>query len=205
MHFFRGGDGPHFSPPLPFRRARARAGQRRSPDPRGGRAVDLGAPARAMYVRAGAGVADMRARRRAQAHAPGRGRVRARWPPGARPPHRARTGAARLRMGGERECARTGDSNPGCNYPCIFSGEVICPISLLPSIFGGAERGACACWPARTGARRGVRGRTRWLARLHLRLSARPRIPLAATSPRFLPVCASLLAEFFNFLTDISV
>ena len=50
---------------------------------------------------------------------------------------------------------------------------------------------------------RGVRGRTRWLARP--RLSARPHTPLVATVPRFSPACAPLLAEFFNFLTDISV
>ena len=35
--------------------------------------------------------------------------VRAGW-------RRSRTGAGRLRMGGEEECAQTGDSNPGCNY-----------------------------------------------------------------------------------------
>ena len=28
----------------------------------------------------------------------------------------SRLGAAHLRMGGEEECARTGDTNPGCNY-----------------------------------------------------------------------------------------
>ena len=35
---------------------------------------------------------------------------------GACPGRRSLTGAARLRMGGEEESARTGDSNPGCNY-----------------------------------------------------------------------------------------
>ena len=39
-----------------------------------------------------------------------------RWPPGARPARRSRTGTARVRMGGEEESARMGDSNPGCNY-----------------------------------------------------------------------------------------
>ena len=56
--------------------------------------------------------------------------------------------------------------------------------------------------PVRAG-QRGVRGRTRWLARPGL--SARPHTPLVATVPRFSPACAPLLAEFFNFLTDISV
>ena len=46
----------------------------------------------------------------------GRGRVRARWPACLRLARRSRTRAARLRMGGEQEYARTGDSNPGCNY-----------------------------------------------------------------------------------------
>ena len=41
-------------------------------------------------------------------------------PMAASPPRKSRgsrTGAARLRMGREGECARTGDSNPRCNYP----------------------------------------------------------------------------------------
>ena len=38
------------------------------------------------------------------------------WPAGTRPAQRSRTGTARLRMGGEEESARTGDSNPGWNY-----------------------------------------------------------------------------------------
>ena len=37
------------------------------------------------------------------------------------------------------------------------------------------------------------------------RLSARPCTPLVATAPRFSPVYAPLLVEFFHFLTDISV
>ena len=106
----------------------------------------------------------------AQAHGLGRGHVRAHWPEGPRPclvrghwlacpgprpgsrlcPARGtRTGEARLRMGGEGKCAQTGDSNAGCNYPVRgyspsmhFSGEVTCPVILLPSIFGGPERGA---------------------------------------------------------------
>ena len=39
-----------------------------------------------------------------------------RWPVGACPARRLQTGVARLRMGGEEESARMGDSNPGCNY-----------------------------------------------------------------------------------------
>ena len=39
-----------------------------------------------------------------------------RWPAGARPARQSQTGAASLRMGGEEESARTGDSNPVCNY-----------------------------------------------------------------------------------------
>ena len=79
----------------------------------------------------------------------------------------SRMGAARLRMGGEEECTQTGDSNPGCkgyspSMHFFWGGDM--PIILLPSIFGGAERGARACWPARVGARLGGSGRTRWLA-----------------------------------------
>ena len=46
MHYFWRGDMTHFSSPLPFQRAPVGAGQRRSPDPRGGRAVDLSRPER---------------------------------------------------------------------------------------------------------------------------------------------------------------
>ena len=79
----------------------------------------------AAYVRAAGralvpamGVAVVRSGWRAQARAQGRSRIRGRWPVGPRPcPARgSRTGAARLRMGGEEESTRTGDSNPGCNY-----------------------------------------------------------------------------------------
>ena len=51
--------------------------------------------------------------RRAQARSRGHGRVRASWLAG---PRRSRKGAARLRMGGEEECAPMRNSNPGCNY-----------------------------------------------------------------------------------------
>ena len=102
MHFFWGGDMPRYSPPLHFRRGRVGSW------PRTCVVADAPVP--------GTGVADVRAGRRVQARALGRGRICARWPAGARPPRWARTGAARLRMVGEEECARTGVSNPGCNY-----------------------------------------------------------------------------------------
>ena len=131
-----------------------------------------------------------------------------RSPMGARPARRSRTGATRLRMGGEEESARTGDSNPGCNYlvrgysPSMhfFCGADM-PHYSPPSLSGGAERGARACWPAGEGAWLGGRGRACWL----VCPGPRPRTRLAATAPRFSPVCAPLLAEFFSFLTDISV
>ena len=123
MHFFWGGDMPHYSPPLPFRRGRVGClcvlASPRGRPARGSRTCALaGVPrpvprAAAAYVRAGAGVAVLRAVWRAQARAPGRGRVRERWPAG-------RAGAARLRTGGEEESARTGDFNPGCN--CLVRG-----------------------------------------------------------------------------------
>ena len=75
-------------------------------------------------------------------------RVRAPWPVVPCLVRQSRTG-----MGGEEECTRMGDSNPGCKYLvaplCIFSGEVTCPIILLHFLFGGAERSARACWPDR--------------------------------------------------------
>ena len=88
----------------------------------------------------------------------GRGRIRPRWPACVR-----QTGAARLRMGGEKESARTGVADEHAGWRAL------------------AQVPACP------------------------RLSAHPRTHLAATAPNFSPVCAPLLAEFFNFLTDISV
>ena len=88
----------------------------------------------------------------------GGGRIRARWPACAR-----QTGAARLRMGGEKESARTGVADEHAGWRAL------------------AQVPACP------------------------RLSAHPRTHLAATAPHFSPVCAPLLAEFFNFFTDISV
>ena len=211
MHFFWGGDMPRYSPPLPFRRGRAGRGRwpaHSGPSlARGSQTYVLAAcpgPGRGrVRARWPVGVADVCAMRRAQARTPGHGHVRARG---------SRTGEARARMGGEGECARTGDSNPGCNYPVrgyspsmhFFWGGAR-PVILLPPFSAGQSARARACWPAHAGARRRVRGHTRWLARPCPRLSARPRTPLAATAPRFSPVCAPILAEFFNFLTDISV
>ena len=123
---------PHYSPPLPFRRGRAGGpcmlASPRGRPARGSRTCALAGVARpaprAVYVHDGLwrasvlGAGVLRALWRAKARAPGRGRVRARWQAGPRPcPARgSRTGAARLRTGGEEESARTGDSNTGCNY-----------------------------------------------------------------------------------------
>ena len=54
---------------------------------------------------------------RAGARLGGRGCARWLGCPCPCPARGSLTGAARLRMGGEGECARTGDSNPSCNYP----------------------------------------------------------------------------------------
>ena len=108
MHFFWGGDMPHYSPPLPFRRGDA------------GCPFLLASPhGRPARGRLGVVFAGWCAQARVQSCAPGRGHVRGRWLAGPRPcPARgSRTGAERLRMGDEGECARTWDSNPGCNYP----------------------------------------------------------------------------------------
>ena len=157
---------PRYSPPLPFRRGRAgaracwpaRAGAwlrgrgcarwlarpGRRPGSRPRTCALAGGPAPVP----GSGVAVGRAGWRARARGPGRGRVRAGWPAGPRPclARGSRLAEASLRMGGEGECAQTGDSNAGCDYPVrgysIFSGEVTCPVILLPSILGVAERGA---------------------------------------------------------------
>ena len=75
--------------------------------------------------------------------------------PGPVPGAGSRTGAARLRRGGEEECARTGDFNPGCNYP-------VRAYSPSMHFFWGGD------------------------------------------VPHYSPTL-HFLAEFFNFLTDISV
>ena len=185
MHFFWGGDMPHYSPPLPFRRGRA-----------GARACwpARGAP--------GSGVAILRAVWRAQARAPGRVGRR------ARPARGSRTSAARLRTGGEEDSPRTGDSNPGCN--CLVRG-------YSPSMyfFWGGDmphyspplpfwRGRAGC-PCVLASPRGCTARGRGSARWLACPGPRPRTRLAVTAPRFSPVFAPLLAEFFSFLTDISV
>ena len=103
MHFFWGGDMPNYSPPLPFRRGR------------GGcpcvLASPLGRPAWGSRTCTLACVP--------RPEPGGRGCIRARWLVGPRLclARGSRSCAAHLRIGGEGECARTGDSNPGCNYP----------------------------------------------------------------------------------------
>ena len=161
MHFFWGGDTPHYSPSSLSGGAEGGAcacwpaslgawfggrGCARwlvcpGPHPwwRPRTCALAGGPAHVP----GAGVAVVPAGWRGQARAPGRGRVRARWPAGQRPcPARgSRTGTARLRMGVEEECARTGDSNPGCNYPVRGyspSMQFFCaPLFSSPPFFSG--------------------------------------------------------------------
>ena len=90
-----------------------------------------------------------------------------RSPAGPRPARGSRTGAARWRTGGEEESARTGDSNPGCNYPVrgyspsmhffwggdvpnyspplpLWRGRPGCPC-LLASLRGRPARGSRTC------------------------------------------------------------
>ena len=88
---------------------------------------------------------------------------------------RGADGRGRLEDGRGGGMCPNGDSNPGCNYlvrGCsrsmhFFSGEVSCPVILLPSIFGGAERGhghVRGRWVAYPGPRPGSRPRTCALA-----------------------------------------
>ena len=130
MHFFWGGDMPHYSPPIPFQRGPSGVSKR------------AGQP--------GPGVLVVRAGWRAQARAPGLGRVRARWPEG-------------------------------------------------PAPMPGAVGRGLARWLACPGPRPGSRPRTCALA------GGPAPVPDGGVAPRFSPVCAPLLAEFFSFLTDISV
>ena len=84
----------------------------------------------------------------------------------------SRPAASHFRTGGEEECARTGDTNPGCNYPVrgyspsmhFFAGDVTGPIFHLPSHFGGPEQGARAHQAAAV-PRPSRRARARWPAR----------------------------------------
>ena len=96
------------------------------------------------------------------------------------------------RMGGEEG---TGDSIPGCNYVVrgyspsmhFFWGGDMAHYS--PHLPFRLARGGCPCMLASP-----------------LGCPARgSRTVAAETAPHFLPVCAPLLVEFFNFLTDISV
>ena len=126
---------PHYSPPLPFRRGRAgpsgvpvHAGQPVGAPARGSRTCALaGVPRPA--PRAAEAYARNGPRARPGAWRGGRGlcgvprpapRVAAAYVRAGRraraPGRGSRTDAARLRTGGEDESARTGDSNPGCNY-----------------------------------------------------------------------------------------
>ena len=127
---------------------------------------------------------------------------------------------ARLRRGGEEESARKEDSNPGCNYlvrgysPSMhffWGGDM--PHYSPPLSFRRGQAG-CPCVLASPRGPKALESRTSKLAGVPRssprvpsgpRLSACPRTHLAATAPHFSPICAPLLAEFFNFLTDISV
>ena len=186
MHFFWGGDMPHYSPPLPFRRGRA-----------GARACwpARGAP--------GAGVAVLLAVWRAQARAPGLGRVRARWSVGLRPARGSRTGAARLRTGGEEESARTGDSNPGCN--CLVRGY-----SPSMHFFWGGDmphyspplpfrRGRAGC-PCVLASPRGCPARGSRTCALAGVPRPAPSHPLGCDSPAFLASLCSPFSGVFQFL-----
>ena len=132
-----------------------------------------------------------------------------RWPAGARPARRSRTGTARLRTGGEDESARTGDSNPGCNYSVrgyspsmhfLWGGDMPHYSPPLPFRRG---RAGCPCVLASPRGRPARGSRTCVLAGVP---RPAPSHPLGCDSPAFFsPVFAPLLAEFFSFLTDISV
>ena len=149
------------------------------------------------------------------------------WSPvGALPARGSRTGAARLRTGGEEESARTGDSNPGCNYlvrgysPSMhffWGGDMPHYSPPLPFRRGLSGVPVSAGQPARAhgsgvaDVRAGWRAQARAPGRHHVRAcwlacpGPRPRTRLAATAPRFSPVCASPFSGVFSFLTDISV
>ena len=124
-----------------------------------------------------------------------------RWPAGARPARGSRTSAARLRMGGEEESPRTGDSNPGCNclvrgYSLHFflggdmphyspplpfrRGRAGCPC-VLPSPRGRTARGSRTC--ALAGVPRPA-----------------PSHPLGCDSPAFLASLCSPFSGVFQFL-----
>ena len=85
---------------------------------------------------------------------------------------------------------------PAWPGPRPGSRPLTCALAVGPTPVPGAGSRTCTL----AGVPRPV---PRVPARPHL--SARPRTHLAATAPHFSPVCAPLLAEFFNFLTDISV
>ena len=151
----------------------------------------------------GAGVAVLRAVWRAQARAPGRGRVRSRWPAGAGPARGSRTSAARLRTGGEEESARTGDSNPGCNYPVrgysptrhfFWGGDMPHYSPPLPFRRG---RAGCPCVLASPRGRPARGSRTCALAGVP---RPAPSHPLGCDSPAFLASLCSPFSRVFQFL-----
>ena len=107
------------------------------------------------------------------------------------------------------ECARTLDANPGCNYLvatlCIFFWRGDMPHYSPPLPFsagraGCPARGSRSCMLADVHAGRRACARARHGGCEWLRLSVRPRTHLAVTAPRFLPLCAPVLAEFFSVL-----
>ena len=116
-----------------------------------------------------------------------------RWPACARPAGRSRTGAARVRMGGEQESPRTGDSNPGCNYlvrgysPSMhffWGGDMPRYSPPLPFRRG---RAGCPCVLASPGAWLGGRRCARWLACPGPRPGSRPRTCALAGGPAPVP------------------
>ena len=119
-------------------------------------------------------------------------------------------------MGGEEESARTGDSNPGCNYlvrgyiPSIhffWGGDMPHYSPPLPFRLG---RAGCLCLLAST---LGGRGRSRWLVCPGTRPASRPHTcvlagvprpapshPLGCDSPAFLASLCSPFSRVFQFL-----
>ena len=133
-------------------------------------------------------------RREASSSSPpvfGRGGASGAQAGGPRPRPGSRLGAAHLRTGGEEECTRTADTNPGCNYlvrgyrpsmhyfwrgdmphfssPLLFQrGARGCRTATVPRPHGGRavdlgrpERGGCGRGRRRSSDPRGRRGRAR--------------------------------------------
>ena len=126
-----------------------------------------------------------------------------RWPAGARPARGSRTSAARLRTGGEEESARTGDSNPGCNYPVrgyspsmhfLWGGDMPHYSPPLPFRRG---RAGCPCVLASPRGRPARGSRTCALAGVP---RPAPSHPLGCDSPAFLASLCSPFSGVFQFL-----